>query len=238
MKKRKSSYDADIVKTLKEGWKKEEQALAHIKTEQVKKIFVPSCTSFSSLNCCLQQHKIDTGLYNHFITSLGRNSFIFSSPIGHVTYLVSGTIPYLNEQSKWIRQKKGIFVTDSHTRFRRGLPKSLLGFQRLTHTMVGGATTFEVVYAYTPIMLTPQFTSLRRRVGDFMDHSLPPTSIVPISPAISHTMLLPVQHLTGYIHFPTHFSHNGFGCRQLTPKEQLALFGLPSLLTLSTLLFP
>ena len=70
--------------------------LTALRKTQVKSIFVPKCTSFSNLNCWLQQHKIDMGLYNHFITSIGHSRFIFSSPTIYVTYLVSGTLPFLN----------------------------------------------------------------------------------------------------------------------------------------------
>ena len=68
--------------------------LTALRQPQVKKIYVSNYTSFSSLICHLQQNKIDLGLYNHFITSLGRTRFCFSSPPDNVTYLVSGTIPF------------------------------------------------------------------------------------------------------------------------------------------------
>ena len=110
--------------------------LTALRSTQVKNIYMLGYTSFSNLNCCLQQLNIDIGLYNHFITSLGRTCFSFSPPSHHVTYLISGTIPFLNEQAKWLKNKKGIFITDQHTRFRRTLPGSLLQFKRTSHSIL------------------------------------------------------------------------------------------------------
>ena len=155
-----------------------------------------------------------------------------------VTYLISGSISFLNEQSNWIKNKEAIYVTDTCSRFRRALPTSKLQFKRLSHTMVGGATTFEGIYAHTPQPLQVKTTTLKRRIGDFLDYSIPPSTVVMVPSAISHVNLLPVQHLNRHIHFPSHFSHNGFGYRHLTSSELLAVFGLPTWIKISCQTLP
>ena len=101
----------------------------------------------------------------------------------------------------------------------------------------GGATTYEGVYAFTPVQLQPKLTLLKRRVGDFLDYSISPTSINLVSPSIAHTMLLPIKQLHSHIHFPSPFSHNGFGYRCLTHMERLSLFGLPSVIPVGSQTF-
>ena len=50
-------------------------------------------------------------------------------------------------------------------------------------------------------------------------------------------MLLPIKQLHSYIHFPSPFSHNGFGYRCLTHMERLSLFGLPSVIPVGSQTF-
>ena len=75
----------------------------------------PITYPLSSLICHLQQNKLDLDLYNHSISPLGRICFCFSSPPDDATYLVSGTITFLNEQSKWIRNLKKPFKSQTNT---------------------------------------------------------------------------------------------------------------------------
>ena len=178
--------------------------LLALQPQFTKYIYLSGYTSLSNFHCDLQQHKIDLGLYHNAITSLGFSSFIFSPPPNNITYLLSGSISFLNEQSHQIVTKEAIYITDKHTRFRRALPSTNLSWKRLSHVEVGGATNFEHIYSYGS------------------------STLVFTGPHILHTCLLPIHHLTRYIYFTTHFSHNCFGYRALNATELSAIFDLPS----------
>ena len=201
--------------------------LLTLKPQFTKSIYVLGCTSFSNFNCYLQQHKIEPALYYIAMTSLVLSSFHFSSPPNNVTYLLSGSVAILNEQSKRIVTKTAAYITDRHTLFRRALPTTKFTWKRLTHAEVGSATNFTGAYSYETKAINPQRSNLRRRVGDFLYYSIPPASSVHASSYVPHTSLLPIHHLTRNIHYPTHFSHNSFGYRPLTSTELINIFNLP-----------
>ena len=111
-------------------------------------IYLPTCNSLEHLISIITQHKIDKTLYLLLIRYVGNHRLRFSAPTQDVIYLVSGTIPFLNDKSLQIGQKKGIFITDHHFNLRRGLHSSPLHLTRFKHTSCGGATNFEGVYGY------------------------------------------------------------------------------------------
>ena len=96
-------------------------------------IFIHNYNSVVEFFEHLTEHKIDNRLYENVLQHLGTSRFIFSSPTTDAIYLVSGSIPFLNEISSMIRQKRGVFITDNHLRFRRKLPRCNLELNRISH---------------------------------------------------------------------------------------------------------
>ena len=119
----------------------------------IQKIYVYGMYSFDHLFSCLTENKIDHTLSYLVITTLGQHSFAFTSPPTDAICLISGSISFLNDRSSLILNKKGIFITENDLRCRR-TPQD---FFRLSHSKVGGATTYEVLYHYLqgkPILST------------------------------------------------------------------------------------
>ena len=189
-------------------------------------IYLPTCNSLEHLISIISQHKIDKTLYLLLIRYLGNHRLRFSAPTQDVIYLVSGTIPFLNDKSFEIGQKKGIFITDHHLHLRRACDNSPLQLTRFKHTSFGGATNFEGVYGYNFPIDKPKQSSFRRKLGDYMDYSIPPTSISTNEMTLSYQKIVPVQYLHRLVHYPTHFSATGFGYRCLCNHELASLFGL------------
>ena len=94
--------------------------------------------------------------------------------------------------------------------------------------MVGGATTFEGVYSYFPtgIDIKPSFTRLKRKLGDYLNYSLPPSCYNTDLPSVGHSVLLPIGKLDHLMYYPSLFSHNGYGYRYLNTAELSLIFGL------------
>ena len=170
------------------------------------------------------------------IQHLGRKPFVFSPPFTEVTYLVSGSLAFLNEQSLWIKTKKAVLVAEH--RFRRNLHTSPYLYSRISHVEVGGATSFEGSYAYTSSPYKARFSTLRRRLGDYLDYSIPPEMVHTTSPSISYTTLLPIDNIGALVYYPTHFSHNGFGYRRLSAQELLYVFEVPFQLSITATTLP
>ena len=192
--------------------------LLALPVESIKYVYLHDCSSLSSFSSLLDERKIDKRLYNSTINSIGRRRFIFTPAPHNALTLVSGTLPFLNEKSAQIGKRKAIYIVDKHLRKRRSLPHSHLKLHRLTHVMVGGCTTFETLYAYSMGEEIKKLTKLRRKLGDFLDYSLPPLLINTTAISNSYQMLLPWQRMQELVHYPTHFSHNGLGFRHLTIK--------------------
>ena len=188
-------------------------------------IYIPTCNSLEHLESIIAQHKIDKTLYSLVIGFVGKSRFRFHEPKHDVLHLVSGSIPFLNEKSIQIGTKKGIFITDHHLTLRRTLPQRQLNLTRFKHSLAGGATTFEGVFGYNPHGYDPQFPPFKRKLGDFMDYSIPPMYRTTSEMVISSQKLAPIQYIHRLVHFPTHFSANGFGYRYLTSVELSKLFG-------------
>ena len=200
-------------------------------------IYLLNCNSFAAFHSHLHEHKIDKILYQSVISALGKRCFIFSTPPDDIVYLVSGSLPYLNDKSVKILNKRSIFVTDHNVRFRRKIPSSYLTCSRITHAMVGGATTFEGIYAYNPGVYSPTFSTLRRKLGDFLDYSLPPVVLSTSLPSTTYTGLLNLTRLFDLIHYPTHFSTCGYGYRHLTIEKLSQFFWFNNLTTVQSQYF-
>ena len=195
----------------------------------VNKIYMDSCKSFSELDSQLNENNIDKSLYHNVISCIGNRRFAFDPPPVDIITLISGSVAFLNEKYSIFGQRKAILITDNHTRYRRKLPQGPLQFSRLQHSMVGGATTYQCLYSYSLITASPKLSTLKRKLGDFIDYGVPPSTLLKPESFVDHTKLIPVQHLLELVQFPTHFSHNGLGYRKLLPKELARIFGFSTI---------
>ena len=191
------------------------------------KLYIPGCTSLSNFSLQLTKNKLDHGLYYDIILNIGINNIVFSKTPEDICVLVCGTIPFLNDQRSHLRQRKGIFIADHHVLYRSKRPHAVRDFARLTHVGVGGATTIACIYLYSPTALFPKLTSLRRKLGDFLDYSIFPSKHAAPPKAISYKGLLPHTHVYSLVRYPTHFSITGLGVRQLKGTELWSIFGIP-----------
>ena len=201
------------------------------------KIYIDTCQSFSELNSLLIENKIEISLYQRIIACIGPTCFVFDTPPQDVITLVSGSIAFLNEKYSVFRKRKAIFITETHKKF----PNTKQPWKRIKHAMVGGATNFECLYSYTPNHISPSLSSMRRRLGDFVNYGVPPSTTRPPLDVVAHTAALSVKHLHHHIHYPTHFSHNGFGYRQLQAQELAKIFGFSTIdmpFNFTTTMFP
>ena len=73
----------------------------------------------------------------------------------------------------------------------------------------------------------PSLTSLRRKLGDYLDYSKPPSCYKTDLPYNSHSTVLPINRVSDLVHYPYLFSQNGFGFRYLNASEKCSIFGLP-----------
>ena len=147
------------------------------------------------------------------------------------TALINGSPSFLAHiHSNFQVQEEWIFLSDSFYRQRlRDLPSSF-HFCRLRHSQCGGPTTAEVLWSSSDPAVSIVINPITRVIGDFVKYSIRP------SPAtvqkghnhLSHVKLLPVNRLNVDIHFPSTFSHTGFGSRPLTAPELACVFGLES----------
>ena len=201
--------------------------LLALRPQFVKKVYVSGSISYAHFNSILIENNLSASLYHNVIKLLGTNIVHFSSPPSQdLIYLISGSISFLNDKSLELGTKKGIYVTEQHTRLRRTLPTTHILMKRINHAMVGGITTFEGVYCYTPDPSQPLVSSLQRTLGDYLDFSLPPNTLKDQSTCLHHKGQLPLQHIQRLVYFPTHFSASGFGYRYLTQAELKNIFGL------------
>ena len=69
-------------------------------------VYLLNCDSFVDFNTHLDENKIDKNLSCSVISTLGKCRFIFSPPPDDIVYLVSGSLPYLNDKSSKILKKE------------------------------------------------------------------------------------------------------------------------------------
>ena len=164
-------------------------------------------------------------MYLILIDYLGKSCLRFKVPTQEVVYLVSGSIPFLNDKSAQIGKNKGIFITDHFFNLRRGLTRNPLNLIRFKHSSYGGATNYEGVFGYSTDQYEPILSPFKRKLGDYMDYGIPPIYTNTTEMALSHKKILPIKFLDRLVHYPTHFSATGFGYRYLTSTELVSLFG-------------
>ena len=191
---------------------------------QIDSIYIPDFISFSDLQRHLENCEVQTSIFYHMVTLIGRRRFRFRT-MGHPgsVWLVSGSPQFLNEQFLLLRKEMALFVTDSHKIWRR-LPSTVLALRRLTHDQCGGGTMFSVLFGAT-VSCELRCNNLRRSIGDFIDHSWIgkysdhlPTRFT------SETKLYPINTSTCEVKYATRRVRQGWICRTLTPKELGRLF--------------
>ena len=80
----------------------------------VDKIFMVEFHSFSQLAKYLTDKELDFTLYNSLVSYLGRSSFIFESPPKDTSYLISGSVKFLNDKASKLRIKTFTYCSDVH----------------------------------------------------------------------------------------------------------------------------
>ena len=158
---------------------------------------------------------------------LGRSTFKFTAPPPQSLYLISGSITYLNDKASHLRQEQFIFCMDGHRKFR-SLPSAFIPLSRIKHQAVGGASTYLGIWGCHGINISPHFTSLRRQIGDYIDYSLPPSTLPPNQTTVKHNQLLPIQNIHSWIAFPSPYRNSDVGYKQLNVSELSHLFGFPT----------
>ena len=191
------------------------------------RIFLHKCNSLAQFYSRLDEYKIAKPLFAHCISTFPTNVFCFSTPPANTLYLVSGSISFLNELPPWLRHKKGIFITESFTKCRRKLPNSSFApLSRISHSQVGGVTTFQGLCFYFHDQILPPESTFLRKLGDFLDFSIPPFTCKTPPVMISHNSLLPWEQIYQMVQYPSHFSKTGYGYRYLTATEMHKILGL------------
>jgi hypothetical protein len=98
---------------------------------------------------------------------------------------------------------------------------------------MGGATSFVGLIVTNIKPFTPHRSSLRRTLGDFLDHGERPTQVQPPSEEAPLSLLRSSDLLPSdfwnhiELLFPTHLSRTGWGSRSLSVSELGKLFGFP-----------
>ena len=69
-------------------------------------IYLNNFTSYEHFKSYLNEHRINRSLYLTAVTFLGVNEFLFAPPPDDIVLLVSGSIPFLNDQTALIRKIK------------------------------------------------------------------------------------------------------------------------------------
>ena len=142
------------------------------------------------------------------------NKFIFGSlpsPSDPTLYLFSGSVVYLNSIFESTSSHPTLYLVDEHLNPRQ-LPSLSFPLSRISHFL-------------------PTVTSLRRRVGSIIDHSVRSgqATVLPVlTPHLTLDNFLPLHHLDAQVLITSHFSASGFCLRKLQHHELLIAFGIPS----------
>ena len=195
-------------------------------------IYMPDHSSWSDFQRALS-HDFNNSVLIKALLQLTPAKFIFGPvPSSAHSYLnlFSGPLSYLHFLYDPLSTSPTIFLVQGHSQLRK-LPPSALSLSRLTHKSVGGVTSFTILCSTQNLpAFTPELTSLRRRLGSIIDHSIRQATVVTFPCLLPHLTLsqfLLVSHLDTNILVPSNFSASGFGIRQLHTHELLITFGFP-----------
>ena len=197
-------------------------------------IHFPEFKNFHSLalelSKSIQGPAIEKILLHHFgksILSFGTSSSVNSNTIT----LINGSIPFAenivfvkNIRDSWL------FIADTVIRHRK-LPATVLNIHRARHSVFGGPTSSELIWASSLSSFLPVSTTMRRNIGDFIKYSLrlKPVDMPPPSYAVDYQSLLPIGMINRPIVYPSTFTRTGYGIRPLSSEELCFVFGLPAL---------
>ena len=89
--------------------------------------------SFTEMDAYIKNSNIDTHLYTSLVLHLGFDKFKFGTTEIYKTTvcLISGSIHSLNDQTGTLQNRRFVFITETHTTFRR-LPH-IPGCHRFEH---------------------------------------------------------------------------------------------------------
>ena len=204
--------------------------LLSLETNIVDRIYLPDFTSMQQFKTHIDNYTKDDLIFNRIITHLGLHSFVFgaSTLTDNVLILISGSIEFINSF-----QYKGapfIYVYDEPMRIRRKIVSSSCPLHQIKHTQCGGATSYTTVWSSNISSLTPHSTSIRRNIGDYIDHSIRPRAAPASLPAVyySETSLLKPDFFDTPVVYATNFVSSRLGLRSLSIAELSKILGLPS----------
>ena len=196
-------------------------------------IYLPDFSSWTSFQRAFT-HTFHNPVLLEALLLLTPNKFIFGSlpsPSDPTLHLFSGSVVYLNSIFDSSSLTPTLYLIDEHSNPRQ-LPSSSFQLSRISHKAVGGVTTFHTMWGSSNIPnFRPIVTSLRRRLGSIIDHSIRSghTTVLPVlAPHLTLDIFLPIHHLDAQVLLPSHFSASGFCLRKLQHNELFIAFGIPS----------
>ena len=192
---------------------------------KINKIYVPDFDSFSALQVHIEKFAAQTSVFHKIVTLIGRRRFCLQTVgVTNSVWLVSGSTAFMNEQFHSLQKEISLFVTDSHKIWRR-LPSTTIKLQRLSHSQCGGPTNFSVLFGATfPCKL--RLSTLKRTVGDYIDHSAMGLSSHILPPRVTtEEALYPITSIPCLVKYNTKRVQQGWICRTFTTKEIGCLFG-------------
>ena len=180
-----------------------------------------------------------SALANLAAARLGLGTFIFlgdSDPPLDSTILISGPADFLSQSAVRWQGRQCLLLLNASARSRprifdseQGREQGKARWLRLRHSTFGGATNYAAWLGLLNVELDPVKTGIRRNISHVIDHSLRPERWSSGDVDLLHPEdRLDPSRLTQVVRYATHFSHDGWGVRSLTPDEVGVAFGLPS----------
>ena len=99
-------------------------------------------------------------------------------------------------------------------------------FRAVSHTMVGGATSFRLCYFLSPNLKPPRYTSVRRNIKSYLDFGTRGFMQCPNDCFISSTAKLPINDINTYVCMKDSWDTSKTIYRRLTFQELCFIFGL------------
>lgn len=180
---------------------------------------------------------------SRFATGKIRYTLTLPGKLDEDLVLISGQLSFLIstfERLSTVSQPViGTIDSHVHCRFHFGRPANVnrdlvpfVTWHRIRHATVGGASNFIAVHGtMNGAELTPRVSSLRRAVGDFLDHGIRPSHLRSMDacsqPVLQVTDRVSPLHWDQPLVYPTRFFGSGFGIRSLTTGELCSIFSFP-----------
>ena len=219
---------------------KKEQIVIQFETQPVwllalnksfaRQIIFPGFNSLFGLKRFISQHCSQADLYLTTLASLGEFSSFWFGRSDHspVLHLISGSTTFESHVIPCIETvNRAIGIFEGFCKARTSI-KSFPSVRIIKHTWVGGASTFQTIYATTS-SLKLNLTTLRRSVGAFLNykHKVTQTQL-PKGTVMDDTELVRLNKLPATLRLPLTFYPNKLGYRMLELDEISHLVGLQS----------